>query len=370
MIVRAPNPPRIEYFAAGMALLVGVGVVGAPLGRALFDLGVVEFVPCDPKSYRPENIGSQCDEGELARPKAHVVAERLRRRGARATGVAVPIESLDRGHVRPGMFAVVVVDRLSAQRAAHDFCHESGIPLYRVNIDPSTGTILVAAFRYDRGSDLCALCNWTPEEFAEQRAERSCAPDGERPTRSSRPLAEAAAALAALAIQASLDDAPGALGDGESLLIHPASGTSIRSRIERSERCPTDHEARVTAPIEIDASRLSLAALADRAGFDPTCDLRVRGSGDIGTEVGCCACDARWTEASWLVGEPRLDRCLCGGATYVPLLSRAMSRTREELGGCWERPLTALGMRFPAWLELDDGTRRRSFRLVGGEETP
>ena len=72
-------------------LIVGAGGLGGPIAMALAASGVEAIRLCDPDVVEPSNLQRQIQftTGDLGRPKAEALADRLRRRGAMIDSIAL-----------------------------------------------------------------------------------------------------------------------------------------------------------------------------------------------------------------------------------------------------------------------------------------
>ena len=185
------------------AVLVGVGVVGRELARALASLGFLRFLLVDPKRYRTSNVGTQCTKGDVGRPKVEAMARDLQAPGVRVVPFHGYVEDLPPGQVPPDALVAVSADRLSAVRAASRMAVWLGLPLLRVQVEPTYDLASLEFYDYTRSPVTCCLeCGWTQATYQDQLNVHSCEDRDGRPTRSSLALAAMAAHWAALTFRA------------------------------------------------------------------------------------------------------------------------------------------------------------------------
>jgi hypothetical protein len=341
------GPPASGVLSCLQALLIGAGALGRPIGKYLVSVGISRFVVVDPKRYRPTST-SQCYPDEVGLHKALVVAEKLRRQGARAIALPRALEHVEPGIAGPRSFLVVSTDTLSGQRGAHDVAFHLRLPLFTVHVEPA---YLLASLRFfdysQRRVRCCLVCGWTERHFATQEAATSCEPRAERPTASPRALSAFAAGWAALLIASALtrDDARDALRDRE-FLLSPLGHLYRSSELTPNPDCRlhTQRRARLrrlTASAR-DVNLKDLAALAG-AGGDST--VRVRGLRARFALRGRCVRCGQEAGGCWWVLDPArpLGRCTCGGRIFAVPYFTFESLSRNELAEHWDRPLAALG---------------------------
>lgn len=371
-IQQGPIQPAVSGWAwaalnALTAVMVGVGAIGRVLSQHLFWLGIRNFVLVDYKKYRDVSVSTQCHAAEIGRYKAAVVAQQLRRQGARVAGLPIPAEELDPGWLRPPCIVVASADRHSADLAAHKLALAQNVRFYKVNLEPA---LILSSFRfYDYTMDpldRCLECGWDDSTYLRQRSIHSCEDVSERSTGSPRPLSELTAGWAALSIVSSLVDAAAAERlRGREFLLSPLGPVLSESILPEKTDCLGCHRRSgslvylVQSPGEIRFHDLAL-----QAGFQPGEELWVGSSGLFARRCRCSKCCKEVAGLWWVkFVHQAAGWCSCGGRLLPVPFHASSGLSRQELHGVWSSPLSSLRVGRRAAVSLKGSGREVTFIL-------
>jgi hypothetical protein len=178
--LQAPLVPEHERLARASVLIAGAGNIGSHLAPLLARAGVGLLRLVDRDVIEARNLVAQdFRPGDVGRPKAEVLAERLRRRFPRPT---IEARACDLEDLPLGEAAVdVVLGALDSRRARQVLVSEMGWPLGVPVVDGGVGEGLLGRVQVflPGPATACLECTWGRPDYRLLAAEYPCLP-GER----------------------------------------------------------------------------------------------------------------------------------------------------------------------------------------------
>jgi len=348
-------------------VFVGGGAVGRPLAMSLAYMGMRQCVIVDPKPYKAQSRVSQCEGDEVGRDKAMVMADQLRLLDVDATALVEDIDDVPPGYVPPGAVVITSVDNRRADVCTGRLAARMRVRLIKANVAPEYLMASVRAYdlRPERPA-LCLECQWTDDQYKEQRHPRSCDGDGIRPTGSPRALCQFAADAAAL-IAAQIVGSPDQLAHrwfGRQWQQMILAGNGFTLQLTPKVSCRWDHGEHWRNLIRLSDGphRLSLNDLVQKTPMSGSSDVHVRVSGRIAVWARCGQCHAREQRPRWV---SRLDRpvsqCGCRGPLTAEPFFSFHDCPAETLRAVWNRPLHEWGVPAQSVIAIEAGGHQWSF---------
>jgi hypothetical protein len=275
--------------AASTVLIAGAGNIGSHLAPQLARAGVGALRILDRDTVEAKNLATQdYRPGDVGRPKAEVLAERLR---AQFPGRTVEAWVGDLENLPLGMAAVdVVLGALDSRRArqvlASELAWPQGVPV----IDGGVGEGLLGRVQvFVPGADTgCLECTWGPADYRLLVAEYPCMPGAGAeapPTISPAFLGTfVASVMTAECVRLLADQRPRASYEVAFDLYHHALR---RFALRRSPSCRHDHEV-VAATLRLNDTEATVGGLVQvitrhfgggPAHLECRRPLRLRGAG-------------------------------------------------------------------------------------------
>jgi adenylyltransferase/sulfurtransferase len=289
-----------------VALILGVGGVGATAALSLAHLSVGELRLVDRGCFKTESLATQpITPKEIGRPKASAIARLCKEISPRTRVLAFdgPLQQLPLPDMTGARVVIVAGDNLTVLHEAGQRCQRLGLPLIHAAVHGETLTAQCRTYGNATAHAPCPVCLFEAEEFRLMDEERAFSCEGARdpgaradgrslrPTMSLRPLCALAGEMAALqAVRL-------ALGIGTAVcdtLLEVCAYTwrSHVTPIARNPKCPCPHERYKlrSAPRTLDAC--SPGELLRAAGLrgSPADSASFAAEGFRWVERGLCGC--------------------------------------------------------------------------------
>ncbi len=310
-------------------LIAGAGNIGSHLAPLIAAAGVGAVRVVDRDRVEARNLANQdFRPGDVGRPKAEAVADRLRER---FPGVSVEALVLDLEDVPLGDFvADTVLGALDSRRARQVLVSEAAWPLGVPVVDGGVGDGHIGRVQVIVPGDrtACLECAWSAADYRHLAAEYPCVPGAA----ATAPPTAAPAALGRFVAERMTHEAVRLLtgpapADSHETAFHMADGRSQPARLRRAPACRFDHVIvrdvlRLDRPFAEATAGDLLAAVVGLAGPDCAlleCRRRVAGGGPFGA--------GRWLAVERLRARPAAPLADLGFAPRDRVRLRAPGRT-------------------------------------------
>jgi len=360
-------------------VLIGAGNIGthaAPLLARIPGVGALTVV--DQDVFTAANARGQAIEpGDVGKPKALVIAERLRRQapGLVVCGFHAPLEHLPLGTFRADLIVTGLDSRRARQQVNEIAFRVGGVPVIDGGVRADGLLARVSVYDPRDPNAACLECGWSRADYARLEQILPCqvgtGSGATPPTNAPAALGGLVAALQALEAEKWLGRRADRLPAGSEVMIDAAAHTYQRTTNRRRPSCRFDHACWRVTPVAASPATLTVAdaLVLGARGSDGTPrdgdTLAVAGQAFLAALV-CAACGTARPAGKLVVALQPSDLCcaVCGhqnaprGFDLEARLALATLSSRAL-----RRPLATFGIRSGDVVTVTRAGRARHFEL-------